>query len=137
MQALKKRAAALALAAVLGAALCVPGAAAENSAKNFVRFKTYSGEFSDVAPGSVFYENAAALYEYGLSVGKGDGTFGLREPMTVGQIVIFAARIRSLYAAGDPEAGAAAFSAEGQAAYAPYLAYLQSEGVLSGELDGL
>lgn len=137
MQALKKRAAALALAAVLAAALCVPGAAAENSAKNFVRFKTYSGEFSDVAPGSVFYENAAALYEYGLSVGKGDGTFGLREPMTVGQIVIFAARIRSLYAAGDPEAGAAAFSAEGQAAYAPYLAYLQSEGVLSGELDGL
>lgn len=125
------------LALALTAALCVPAAAESTPAANFQRLKTYDGQFSDVEAGSAFYENAAALYEYGLSVGKGDGTFGLREPMTTGQVVIFAARIRSLYFLGDPELGAAAFLQEGQAAYAPYLAYLQEEGVLADELDGL
>lgn len=134
---LKKRLPALVLAGLLAAALCVPTAAAENSTDNFVRGKTYAGEFSDVTRDSTFYANAAALFEYGLSVGKSDGTFGLRDNLTVGQVVIFAGRIRSLYATGSAETGASAFRAEGQAAYEPYLAYLQSVGVLSGELDGL
>lgn len=134
---LKKRLTGLALTIALSAALCVPAAATQNSADNFVRGKTYGGEFSDVVPGSTFYDNAAALYEYGLSVGKMDGTFGLRDSVTVGQIVIFAGRIRSLYATGDTEAGAAGFRREGQASYEPYLAYLQSTGVLADELDGL
>ena len=134
---LKKRLSGLILAIALASALCVPAAAAQNSTDNFVRGKTYDGEFSDVVPGSNFYDNAAALYEYGLSVGKLDGTFGLRDSVTVGQIVIFAGRIRSLYVTGDAEAGAAGFRREGQAAYEPYLAYLQSTGVLAKELDGL
>lgn len=134
---LKPRLTGLLVALVLAASLCVPAAAAENSTANFVRGRTYTGQFSDVTPGSVFYDNAAALYEYGLSVGKADGTFGLKDPMTVGQVVIFAGRIRSLYAAGDAEAGAAGFRREGQAAYEPYLAYLQSVGALGTELDGL
>lgn len=134
---LKPRLPAALLALVLAAVLCAPAAAAENSAGNFVRGKTYAGEFSDVTTDSVFYGNVVALYEYGLSVGKVDGAFGLKDPMTVGQIVIFAGRIRSLYATGDAEAGAAAFRREGQAAYEPYLAYLRSAGVLAAELDGL
>lgn len=133
---LKKRLSGLILAITLAAALCVPAAATPNSTDNFVRGKTYTGEFSDMAVGTTFYDNVSALYEYGLSIGKSDGTFGLRDSVTVGQIVIFAGRIRSLYATGDAESGAAGFRQEGQAAYEPYLAYLQSAGVLTAELDG-
>jgi len=132
---MKKRLTALLLAFVL--LLSVPALAAENSTDNFVRSKTYSGQFSDVAASSGFYANVAALYEYGLSVGKADGTFGLKDSLSVGQIVIFAGRIRSLYQYGSPETGAAAYPDAGTAAWAPYLAYLQKEGVVGTELDDL
>lgn len=115
--------------------LTVPALAAEDSIENFVRAKTYSGQFSDLPADSVFYDNVSALYEYGLSVGKPDGTYGLKDSMTVGQTVIFAGRVRSLYRTGDPELGPAAYRAEGQSAAAPYLLYLQAEGVLGSELD--
>ena len=74
-------------------------------------------------------------------MGQTDGTYGLAAPMTVGQSVIFAGRIRSLYRTGDPEAGPAAFTAaaiglkDAQRVYAPYLWYLQAEGVLDKALD--
>ena len=127
----------LALALTFSLLLGVPALAAENSTDNFARSKTYAGEFSDLSAGSVFYENVAALYEYGLSVGKGDGTFGLKDSMTVGQIVIFAARIRSLYRTGDAEAGPNAYGGDGDTSTAArYLRYLQAEGGLGTELDG-
>ena len=116
--------------------LSVPALAAEDSMGNFVRSKTYTGQFSDLSAGSVFYSNVSALYEYGLSVGKPDGTYGLKDSLTVGQAVIFAGRIRSLYRAGDPELGPAAYRTDGQTAAEPYLRYLQAEGVLGTELDG-
>ena len=115
--------------------LTVPALAAEDSMENFIRSKTYTGQFSDLSPGSVFYDNVSALYEYGLSVGKSDGTYGLNDSMTVGQAVIFAGRIRSLYRTGDPELGAAPYQPDAEAT-APYLRYLQSEGILGTELDG-
>lgn len=132
---MKKRITALMLAFAL--LLTSSALAVSDSADNFVRSKSYSGQFSDLVPGSVFYDNVAALYEYGLSVGKPDGSFGVADCATVGETVIFAGRLRSLYASGDAEAGAAAFRQAGQAAYVPYLLYLQSLGVLGGELDGL
>ena len=92
---MKKRVPALVLALAL--ALTVPAWAAQDTPDNFVRSKTYAGQFSDLTPESTFYDNVAALYAYGLSVGKADGTFGLRDQLTVGQVVIFAGRIRSLY----------------------------------------
>ena len=136
---MKKRFLALLLALSL---LSTPVLAAENSTDNFTRSKTYTGQFSDLPENHTFYENVAALYEYGLSVGQADGTYGLSSPMTVGQAVIFAGRIRSLYRTGDPEAGPAAFTAaavslkDAQRVYAPYLWYLQAEGVLDKALDG-
>ncbi len=130
---MKKRVPSLLL--VLSLLLTAPALAASDSTENFVRGKTYSGQFSDLAPDSVFYDNVAALYEYGLSVGKPDGTYGLQEPMTVGQVVIFAGRIRSLYRTGDPERGAAPYQGGGVPAAVPYLLYLQSEGVLDTALD--
>lgn len=131
---MKKRLSALLLAVAL--LLTTPVFAVGDSTENFTRSKTYAGEFSDLAADAVFYDNVAALYEYGLSVGKGDGTFGLGDTLTVSQVVIFSGRIRSLYRTGDAESGAAAFATEGQAVYEPYLLYLQEEGVLGAELDG-
>lgn len=84
---MKKQALSLLLALSL---ISVPALAKENSADNFVRSKTYAGQFSDLPEDHTFYENVAALYEYGLSVGQADGTYGLTVPMTVGQAVIFA-----------------------------------------------
>ena len=135
---MKKQALSLLLALSL---MSVPALAKENSADNFVRSKTYASQFSDLPEDHTFYENVAALYEYGLSVGQADGTYGLTVPMTVGQAVIFAGRIRSLYRTGDPEAGPVAFTAaaiglkDAQRVYAPYLWYLQAEGVLDKALD--
>ena len=74
---MKKRVPALVLALAL--ALTVPAWAAQDTPDNFVRSKTYAGQFSDLTPESTFYDNVAALYAYGLSVGKADGTFGLRD----------------------------------------------------------
>ena len=116
--------------------LTVPALAAEDSMDNFVRSKTYGQQFSDLTADSVFYHNVSALYEYGLSVGKPDGTFGLKDSLTVGQAVIFAGRIRSLYRTGEAELGPAAYRTEGQAVAVPYLLYLQAEGILGAELDG-
>lgn len=130
---MRKRIASLLLTVCL--LLTTPVLAAQDTSENFVRSRTYSGQFSDVTAESVFYDNVAALYEYGLSVGKGDGTFGLQDTMSVGQIVIFAGRIRSLYRTGDPEAGASAYTAGSTYPSQPYLLYLQGEGVLGTELD--
>ena len=110
--------------------LSTPAFAAENSMDNFVRTKEYAGQFSDLTDDSTFYENVTALYEYGLSVGKADGTFGLQDNLTVSQTVIFAGRIRSLYRTGDAEAGAAAYrTEEARPVCMPYLAYLKEEQV--------
>ena len=136
--ALKKRIFTLLLTLCL---LTVPAHAAENSMDNFMPAPdgpAYAGQFSDVPSGHTFYENIAALYELGLTIGKADGTFGPADHISVSQAVIFAGRIRSLYRTGDPEAGPAAHQTEAkQAVCAPYLAYLQAEGIVGNELDSL
>ena len=118
---------------LLTLALLFQISAAAVSAAPFVRTRHYAGQFSDLTAASPFYENISALYEYGLSVGKPDGTFGIQDAVTVGQVAIFAARIRSLYDNGDAETGANAFRAPGQSTAAPYLLYLRSAGVLGQE----
>ncbi len=127
---MKRRIAAFALS-ILILCTCVSAAGFEN----FARSKTYAGQFSDVSASSTFYDNVAALYEYGLSVGKTDGTFGVQDPVSVSQVIIFAGRLRSLYETGDAEAGARAFQADGQSVCAPYLRYLQSLRVIGTEFD--
>lgn len=131
---MKKRVSTLLL--VLCLLLTTSAQAVQDSTENFTRQRSYENQFSDLVPGSTFYDNVAALYEYGLSAGKADGTYGLNDPMTVGQIVIFAGRIRSLYRLGDAEAGPALWAEEGAPAALGYLRYLQSEGTLGLELDG-
>ena len=133
---MKKRVLTVLLA--LGLLLTTPALAAEDSLDNFARSRTYAGQFSDLAEDSVFYGNVSALYEYGLSEGKPDGTFGLQDSLTVGEAVIFAGRIRSLYRTGDPEAGPDAWGGDGDDLTARrYLRYLKAEEVLGDELDGV
>ena len=126
---MKKRILALALAL----SLVTPALAVQE--EPFRRVRTYEGQFSDLTADSVFYDNVSALYEYGLSVGQSDGSFGLTDPLTVGQAVIFAGRIRSLYRTGDPEAGNRAYGGDGGPLAPGYLRYLQAEGVLDHTLD--
>lgn len=121
--------------------LATPAHAAENSMEHFTPNASglsYRGQFSDVSGDSVFYESVAALYEYGLSVGKADGAFGLQDNVTVSQLLIFAGRVRSLYRTGDPESGPAAHITGGDSTIClPYLRYLKAEQVLGNELDSL
>ena len=124
----------LALALALTLLLSVPVSAAWSGLPR--TGAAYAGQLSDVAKDSPFYENIAALWEYGLTVGKADGSFGVKDNLTVGQTVIFAGRLRSLYQTGDPEKGPAAFRSGVQAAYEPYLLYLQSLKALGNELFG-
>lgn len=131
---MKKALLPLLLAAAL--LLSVPAQAANDSMGNFVRTRRYTGQFSDLAADSVFYDNVSTLYEYGLSNGRSDGTYGLQDPMSLGEICIFAGRIRSLYRTGDPEAGPRAYITQGQPLSAGYLAYLHAEGVVGNEISG-
>lgn len=125
------------LAIVLCLALVLSGTAvaAENSLGNFTKTKTYAGQFSDLTTASAHYKTVAALYEYGLSVGKGDGSFGVQDSLIVGEAVVLAARVRSLYRTGSAEAGANSCRTSADTAYSPYLRYLQKEGVIGSELN--
>ena len=126
---MKKQLSALLLALCL--LLTVPPAQAAQE-PGFTRSRTYAGEFSDLTPASPFYDNALALYEYGLSNVKDDGTFGLGDPVTLGQAVIFAGRVRGLYRTGNAEA-ALAYRHETTPGALAYLRYLQAEGVLEAD----
>ena len=61
---MKKRFFALALAMAL--VLTIPAVAAQDSVDNFVRSRTYTGQFPDLTAASTFYDNVTALYEYCL-----------------------------------------------------------------------
>ena len=126
---MKKKIPALLLA--LSLLLTVPAQAVPED--GFARQRTYDGQFSDLTSDSTFYDNVTALYEYGLSNGNADGTFGMGEPLTLGQAVIFAGRIHSLYYTGEPEA-AQAYAAESTPVARRYFRYLQEEAGLEMDL---
>ena len=115
----------------------IPDGAAED-APPFIRTLLYEGAFSDLALEDEHYESVAALYEYGLAVGRNDGTFGAADDVTVAEMLTFAARIRSAYDTGDAEAGAASVGlAEDAPWYAGYVEYLRAAGVIADEFEGL
>ena len=123
---MKKRFSALLLALCL---LTGPVLAARNSTDNFTRTRAYKGQFSDLTAESPFYDNVSALYEYGLSQGNLDGTYGANDRLTIGQAIIFAGRIRSLYHTADPEKGPSAYQEDNKPTAMPYLQYLRAEGI--------
>ena len=124
-----------AVSAFLLLALCFafPGALPVFAAEgygNLRRIQTYSdGVFSDVAPDAWYRDSVAAVYELGLMGGDG-GVFGAENHMLLSEAVTLSARLHSLYRTGSvsfPE------SAEGEAWYAPYVAYALENGLLDAE----
>lgn len=137
---MKRRLLALCLCAVL---FLSGNVAAKEGDSPFVRTKTYEDNFSDLTVDSVFHDNVVALWEYGLSVGKADGTYDLKGSVKLGEVVIFAARMCSLYETGDAETGPSTCQAELEEQedsdpadlYQPYTAYLLQEGVIDRNFD--
>lgn len=121
------------------------GAAIPNDKENegekvspFSQVLLYEGAFSDLAEEDRHFESVAALYGYGFAKGRGDGTFGVNDDVTVAEVLTFAARIRSTYDLGDAEAGAASVELSEDAPwYAGYAAYLRAAGVIADEFEGL
>ncbi len=99
------------------------------------RTNTYDNQFSDLTTESVFYDNVVALYEYGLSVGKADGTFDMSSDLTVSEAIIFAARVRSLLTTGTTEVAIDYYRTDGQSITEPYYLYLQAEAGLEADLS--
>lgn len=132
---IKRYAAALTLsAALLLGALSTPAHAEE--AEGFTPIRTYTEQFADVSGSAWYYDAVKALYELGLTNGKGQADrFDPDGDLTVAEVVTMAARLRSLYETGDSEAGPAAQDSSG-AWYLPYTAYLQEQGALGQELEG-
>ena len=124
---MKKRFCALVVCvAVLLSAL--PALASGGSMGSFVPRRTYDGRFLDVASDSWYYDNVAYLYALGLTEGQSGTLFGADSRITIGEALSFAARVRSTYYAGDPEAGARSYSAAEGPWYTPYLQYLTASG---------
>lgn len=121
-------------AALLLGALSTPARAEE--AEGFAPIRTYTDQFADVSGSDWYYDAVKALYELGLTNGKGEAyRFDPDGDLTVAEVVTMAARLRSLYETGDSEAGPAALDVGG-AWYLPYAAYLQERGAIGRELEG-
>lgn len=113
-------------------------ALAAEGTEAFTPVREYGGQFIDVQAGDWYYENVKALYELGLTNGKGaENRYAPGDDVTVGEIVAMTARLRSLYDNGNSEAGASDYgfyATEGW--YMPYVYYLQEAGVIGDEFSG-
>lgn len=100
----------------------------------FVPLRSYENNFSDLAADAWYADYAKTLYEYGLSEGRGDGSFAAAAQITLAELLTFSARVRAQYEAQ----GAAEFPAPAaeEAWYAPYVAYLKEKGLLGEEFEG-
>ncbi len=99
--------------------------AAEEPLEPFSPVLHYEDQFVDVAAEDWYYENVQALYELGITNGTDRTHFSPEGEVTLGEIITFAARMRSIYETGNGETGPDAFR-ELTPWYAPYAAYLHS-----------
>ena len=134
---MKRRILPLILAGVL--LLCtLPQAGSAAEAEHLTPTRTYQGQFTDIQPSNWYYKNITALYELGLTNGKGDEShFAPAAEVSVGEALAIAARLRSLYEYGDSEKGPAEYTNTNSPWYASYTAYLQSMDCIGEEFDGL
>lgn len=128
---MKRRLLTLALVVTLLAGLSPSRALAAE--EGFTPVREYGQQFTDVSETDWYYENVKALYELGLTNGRGD-RFAPEEDMRLAEALTMAARLRSLLDFGDGEAGPSAFS--GEEWYRPYVSYLQSLEAVGGEFEG-
>ena len=66
------------------------------SLENFKKDKTYADEFTDI-DGAWYTENVKAVYEYGLMIGTGEGSFSPGKTMTVAEALVLACRLHNTY----------------------------------------
>ncbi|MBQ2830013.1 MAG: leucine-rich repeat protein [Oscillospiraceae bacterium] len=104
----------------------------EEGLDNFQKTLAYTDEtFGDVAANDWFRDNVRTVYEYGLMNGVGGDSFSPRGEITVAQTVTMAARLHNIYYGKDISFTAS----EGEAWYAPYVAFAEEVGILTESFD--
>ena len=79
-------------------------AAFAQSLTNFQKTITYTqNRFSDVSTSDWFSLNVEAAYEYGLMNGRTSNTFGATDNITIAEVIVLAARLRSIYNLGSAD----------------------------------
>jgi hypothetical protein len=92
---------------------------------------SYQGSFSDVPPGQWYTSYVEGLYQLGLTVGYGDGTYGPTDPVARSQMAAFLLRALGEYA--NVTAARGIFSdVPLDAWYAPYVERLYDLGITTG-----
>ncbi len=92
---------------------------------SFKKVRSYkAGTFSDVAESDWYSENVAAIYELGLMVGQGDGTFGVGRNLTVAETLAVAARLHAIYNGKDAD------FVQGKPWYQVYADYIEANTAL-------
>ena len=126
---MKKTLSTMLAALLLISCLSIPAFAAEGL-DNFKTGRKYkSNIFTDVSGSDWFYKNVAAMYEYGLMSGTGEGFFGPWDELTMAQAVALAARIHSIYYTGKDN------FKQGSVWYDVYVDYAVSNGIISRRSD--
>ena len=124
---MRKRIVSLLLAVVMVLAMLPAAFAAEpaEGLANFKKVNTYTeGMFADVKSGQWYTPNIKASYEMGLVLGKGDGSFGVNDSVTLATAITLAARIHSIY-----HTGSASFK-QGSPWYQVYVDYAVANGII-------
>jgi len=108
--------------------MCPAAFAASDSYANFMKQKTYTGQFADV-DGGAWYNGAVKLgYEYGFINGTSSTTFAPSNNLSIAEAITLACRIYSIYKTGDDPH---LTSEEGDAWYDPYVRYALKNGIIS------
>lgn len=99
----------------------------ENTDSHFAKVATYNGQFKDVASNAWYAEAVGQAYESGFISGVSADSFNPNSAVTIAEMLVMAARVRSSYL-GDSYS----FTSTGSSAwYTPYVEYLQREGVIT------
>jgi len=93
------------------------------SLSNFVRNRTYHGEFSDIPRSAWYYSGVRGVYEYGLMDGMGNGIFDPAGTITIAETIKIAASLHMCYNTGSID------FAPGLPWYAQYVKYAQENGM--------
>lgn len=96
----------------------------DTTGHSITKTDSYRNNFRDVPSSAWYYDNVAAVYEYGLMNGTESDEFSPNDQVSMAQTVTLAARLRKLYLTGD---GTFASSSPW---YQSYLDYALSQGIL-------
>lgn len=119
------------LALAFAFSLSIAARAEETAASPFVRVRAYEEQFSDVGAQAWYHGSVAALYEYGLTEGAGEGKYAPDENVTLAELAVLSARIHAAYSGESVPA-----AQQGEVWYQPGVDYLKARGLFDSRLDG-